>query len=302
MGSNHKLTFAFTLRPGQTERWAAMLATSIRERAGVMAGAPILALVAAAEQETIDGRVLRRLAALEVRVETFAASEEVLTFPFAAKVHAAAAAEELCAGRGDLLAWMDTDSLVLREPAPLLLPASKVVGYRPVDHTLIGPPWEEPLHEVWAQLYRDCSVEDAHLFPMRASVDERVLRPYFNAGLIVVRPKRVLLRDWRQTFGELHERGFYRGWYEREQLYAIFMHQMVLACVLLTSCAQEELVELSHLVSFPLHMHRDYPAARRPESLGEVITCRHDRHLDGEEWKSDPFIPKEMRDWIEGTP
>ena len=266
-----------------------------------MAASPILALAAEGEVAEIAAGVREHLAALDVGIETFKTSEAAREFPFAAKVHAAAAVEKLCTDSCEQLAWMDTDSLVLREPTPLLLPAGKVVGYRPVDHTLIGAPWEEPLHEVWTQLYADCGVEEKHLFPMCASVDERMLRPYFNAGLMVVRPERSLLQSWAEMFTELHQRQFYRGWYERERLYAIFMHQMVLACMLITRCEERKFQLLPHLVSFPLHMHRDYPAARRPESLAEVVTCRHDRYLDGDEWKSDPFIPKEMRVWIENV-
>ena len=70
----------------------------------------------------------------------------------------------------------------------LLLSPDEALGYRPVDHTMIGSPFDEPLDPFWSLIYEHCSVPAERVFPMTASGDHRVLRPYFNAGMQVVDP------------------------------------------------------------------------------------------------------------------
>ena len=134
-------------------------------------------------------------------------------FPFAVKVFAAAAAESLARGQADYLAWMDSDSIVVSEPKALLLSDGKDLGYRPVDHTLIGSPYDAPIDRFWESIYRHCGVPESRgfPFPMVTSVDERRIRPYFNAGLLVVRPERGLLQSWRERFHRLYGEACFEG-------------------------------------------------------------------------------------------
>jgi hypothetical protein len=298
MESSASLTFAFSLRPGIRETWAVMLARSIRECAGRFSDAPILAVVPAAECNAIAPASPKKLEECGVRIEPFDIDSSIRIFPFGTKTLAAGHAESMCERRSSVLVWMDTDSLVLQEPTALLLPNGVDLGYRPVDHTVVGSPIEEPIHPVWQLLYDRLGLDIDRIHPMRASVDERLLRPYFNAGLVVVRPELRLLRSWGEAFKSLLGDPMLADWYEQDRRYAIFVHQMVLACVLLSRVRRERRLELPHLVSFPLHMHRDYPGELRPATIDDLITCRHDEYFESDDWRRDPFIPEKTREWI----
>ncbi len=130
------MIFAFMIYPGKLAWQSCLLAESIRTFAGKMADDPIWVLVPHSV-EVLSTEIQANLAAQQVRLMPFPLDSTVSDFPFAAKVFAAAAAEAAAVRESDdLLVWMDTDSLVIREPVELDLTTGKQLGYRPVDHTL----------------------------------------------------------------------------------------------------------------------------------------------------------------------
>lgn len=296
-----KLTFAF-LAPNEELAWQAhMLAASIRQFGGELAQAPVWALEPR-DAPRLSPESRARLKDLGVRLMPFPLVGGAQRFPFAAKVFAAASAEAWAEWETALLVWMDPDAIVLRPPEVLLLPQSAALGYRPVDHTLIGSPFGQPVDPFWTLIYRQCRVPRLAQMsmPMRTSVDERVIRPYFNAGLLVVRPRRGLLRAWAHDFSRLFQRRGLHRFYQRDVLYRIFVHQAVLAGTLLAALRQTEMHELPYQVNYPLHMHADYPLARRPEGLDELVTCRYDMFFAQPGWEARLPAEEPLRGWIMG--
>ena len=133
---------------------------------------------------------------------------------------------------------------------------------------------------------------------MMTSVDERRIRPYFNAGLLVVRPARGLLQLWRDQFHRLHGAACFEEFYRRDVLYCIFFHQAVLAGTVLSSVEQQELQKLPHLVNYPLHMHADYPADRRPATMNELITGRYDVFFEDANWREVFPAQEPLKSWL----
>ena len=181
---------------------------------------------------SIEGQA--EFSSLNATMISFHIEESTLNFPFAAKVFASASAESSAEGRTALLAWMDTDSIVIQEPVELLLQSEKQLGYRPVDHTLIGSTYAEPIDSFWEMIYNDCHVERDRIFPMTASADENVIRPYFNAGMLVVRPEVGLMQAWRDNFKRIYKTPHYEDFYQQNVLYEIFIHQAILAGTVLS--------------------------------------------------------------------
>ena len=179
---------------------------------------------------------------------------------------------------------MDTDSIVIQEPSELIINPEVKLAYRPVDHTLIGSTFSEPISPFWESIYSDCGVNESKIFPMTASVDENVIRPYFNAGMLDLRPEIGLLRSWRRNFLRLFKASQYEELFQVKTLYKIFFHQAVLAGTVLSSIDHAELQELPYLINYPLHMHRDYPKDKKPECLNDLITCRYDIFFNDPEW------------------
>lgn len=290
-----QLTFAFLIASAEQAKQGVLLARSIRAFGGEFANAPIVTAVPA--DRPLTAATSDALDALQVKQHVFVAPEAIRQFPLATKVLAAAAIEAVA--ETAVLAWMDTDSLVINPPRPLLLPAGSQLGYRPVDHTLIGSRWAQPIGPFWQKIYTDCQVAVDALSPMTTSVDEVVIRPYFNAGLLVARPGRGLLQSWRDDFTRLYQQPAYAPFYQADARYAIFMHQAVLAGTLLRELPGSAMTLLPHLVNYPLHMHSKYPSARRVDRINDLMSCRYDTLAEEADWHGRFPIDNPLKQWLQ---
>lgn len=287
--------FACLAEDAPTGRRALLLARSIRAFAGRFAESPIWTMVPCATSLPKD--VQNGLNAAGAEVVPFDASPAVVAFLFGAKVLAAGAAEARVADRGTLV-WMDSGTLVLREPNELALPPGKAFAARPVDLALIGSRLSDPVTPFWNLIYRTCAVPADCLFPMKSSVDEIVIRPYFNAGLLAVAPGRGVLSQWATTFQRLHQNPRLVELYRADGRYAVFVHQTVLAGVVLSALDREEIGELPPLANYPLHLHDRYPLAHRPRSLAEVTACRYEEFFENPAWQDVIPVEEPLRGWL----
>jgi hypothetical protein len=291
-----RVVFAFLAAPGKLEDQALVLAESIRTFAGDFSQSPIWVLIP--ESTLLSEDCGDKLGSLNARLISFEIDSSERGFPFAGKVVASSRAEAMARDQTEYLVWMDTHSLLLNEPRKIFLNPGKILGYRPVDHTLIGSRYEQPLDPFWERIYQDCQVPEEKIFPMTASVDEIRLRPYFNAGFLVVRPERGLLQMWCENFKKLYQEPSYEHYYDQDDLYRIFMHQAILAGTVLSFLEQRELQELSYLVNYPLHMHEQYPDDLRPMFLNELITCRYETTFEDPGWEEVIRVNEPLRGWL----
>jgi hypothetical protein len=148
-------------------------------------------------------------------------------------------------------------------------------AYRPVHHTKIGSLWKAPPDGFWTAIYRHCKVEPHHLFPMDTCVRDNTIRPYFNAGCHATRPQNGLFSCWCELFRSLYRHPDVRPFFANP-LYRVFMHQAVLAGVVLSSFSPAQLYELPESYNYPLHLHADYPPEFRPTKLNDLVTCRYE--------------------------
>lgn len=287
--------FACLAEDASAERRALLLARSIRAFAGRFAESPIWIMVPCATPLPKD--VQNGLKAAGAEVVPFDASPAVAAFPFGVKAVAAGAAEPRAAG-GETLVWMDSGALVLREPNELALPPGKAFAARPVDLAVIGSRLSDPVAPFWDLIYRACAVPADCLFPMKSSVDEIAIRPYFNAGLLVVAPDRGVLGQWATTFQRLYQNPRLVELYRADGRYAVFAHQAVLAGVVLSALDREEIGELPPLANYPLHLHDRYPLAHRPRSLAEVTVCRYEEFFENPAWEGAIQVAEPLRGWL----
>jgi hypothetical protein len=292
-----KIIFAFRSMSVRSERESLILANSIRTFGGVLSGSQIWVMVPEGQEELSEA-AKQTFSDLNVTIKSFPVEEHVLKFPFAGKVAAAAQAEKLAEGEAAVLVWMDADSFVIQEPDPLVLETGKVLGCRPVDHVLIGPKWSEPLDPFWQRIYAACEIDESSAFPMRTSVDEVDIRPYINAGMLVVRPERKILRTWWDTFHKIYLKPEFDHFYQQNQLYKIFVHQAVLAGVVMKLVKREEIFELPWRVNYPFHMHDKYPAARKPAAMNDLVSCRFDTFFEDQSWMEKLAVEEPLRSWL----
>jgi len=277
---------------------ALILAESIRSFAGDYAAQPVWFLIPEGKNRFSKSN-LAKINSLDVGIQVFELNPQAEDFPFASKVVAAADAESRAAGLTRQLVWMDTPSLVVNPPDELLLSEDAKFGCRPVDHLLIGSPYDEPLDPFWKLVYLSCGVGEDDVFPMVTSADEIKIRPYPNAGMLVVRPERHLLRRWRETFLDLFQTPQFLDFYTEKRLYKIFIHQAVLAGIAISSLDRDEILELPYLVNYPLHMHEQYPPGLRPGRLNELITFRYERFFTKPDWQEMIQVDPPLRAWLD---
>jgi len=292
------VTFASAVFPSKhSETQALLLADSIRSFAGTFSCAPIWYFTPEHGQQ-LSETVRDKLLALDVSLPSFKIPSEVLRFPFAGYVFAASLAESTACGQADFLAWLATDTVVLQEPKDFLLQDGKNFGVRPVHHTLVGSRYDEPLDPFWALIYRYCRVPEDRVFAMTTVVDEARIRPYFNAGLLVTRPRERLLKAWCDTFLKAYGEPSFQEFCRKDERYAIFLHQAILAGVVLATLTTNQIQELPPEYNYPLHLYTQDRTERRPLHLEELTTFRYEQFFKDSEWMKKIPAREPLKQWL----
>ena len=295
---HEKLVFASIMFPGEApERKALLLIESIRAFAGSLSQAPIWCFTLSNEK-SLSEKTNDRLSALDATLIHFETDIRTPQFPFIRKALISAQAESTAQDKTDLLVWLDTDTIVLQEPKGFLLREGKSLGCRPVHHTNIGSRYDDPLDPFWTQIYRYCRVPEDRVFAMTTHVDGTRIRPYFNAGLLVVRPERRLLQIWRDTFLRIYGAAEFQELYKKDERYTVFMHQAVLAGTVLSTLRTEEIEELPSTYNYPLHLYGEDVTDLRPSSLEELTTFRYEDFFENPEWKKKIPAGEPLKQWI----
>ncbi|MFX0000407.1 MAG: flavin reductase family protein [Candidatus Hodarchaeota archaeon] len=251
-----------------------MLAASIRKFGNSLSSNPIWVLIPK-PVESIAKEMRELFLSLNVDLISFSPKDEP-NFPFLKFVLAAANAELLAKEKAKLLAWLGSNTLVFNEPKHFLLDDDKNLGYRPVHHTNIGSFFDEPIDPFWEQIYQRCNVSEGQIFPMKTHIDHNKLRPYFNAGCLIIRPEKGLLQSWWNFFKSLFNEQNFKDYYNKTYLYAIFIHQAILSGVILSTMEQTELYELPFEYNYPLNLYYNCPVVYRAININKLITVRYE--------------------------
>lgn len=286
----------FAVMPSN-ELQALVLVRSLRRFGRALAHTPVLMLLPR-KFDRLSDAARKELEDAGARFIPYDVPEAAFEFPFGAKVFAAAQAEALLEGDTARLAWLDPDMLFIQEPAELLIPAGKQLGYTPVHHRLIGSPYDQPLDAYWSLLYRRCNVPAERVFPMETIVGSERIRPYVNAGLLVTRPAAGLLRAWRDRFAELFRDPQVIPFYQQDARCAVFLHQAVLAAEILVRHTQDDLIAFSRLYNYPLHLYAEDAPDQRPASINDLVIVRYEMILKDEDWQMQLPITGDLRTWI----
>ena len=293
----HKQTFITLAYPGTSVSNTLMLIASIRTFGGTLVDSPVWVLFPKTLGDFSENERVQ-FKDLDAKLIPYDVEDKALKFPFTARVQAAAIAEEISIGKTELLTWLDSDTLVITEPAEFILHPGKALGYRPVHHKLLGLAWGEELDAFWTLVYQHCQVPKQKEFPMMTHAGERI-RPYFNAGTFVVRPERGILSQWWRVFQSCYRHTDFLSFYEKDRRYAIFMHQAVFTGVLLSMLEPKEMQELSPGINYPLHLHQDIPPNLRANHISDLVTVRYENIFNELEWQKEFPILEQLVGWIE---
>lgn len=301
-GTHHEHRVVFGTFAESEEQLAhiLILAESIRSFAGVYADAPIWVYLPEGSM-TVDHETRLRLTELKAEVCRSSAPEAALQFYFSRKIFAADAAERRAQSFAEILVWMDDDTVILKEPHEISLDQGIVLGYRPVMHQNIGSLYSEPADSFWSRVYDVLEVPESTIFPMMTPADKVAIRPYFNAGLLVIRPETGILRKWAESFPKLYEDRILVEMCKKDVFKRIFLHQAALVGAILTTVRQEHMTELPSTFNYPLFFHDRYESKKAFESVEGITSLRYDVYFRDPEpdWKERLTGPPDLVEWLQ---
>jgi len=76
------------------------------------------------------------------------------------------------------------------------------------------------------------------------------------------------------------------------------MHQAVLTGTVLAMLEQKEIIELSNLVTYPIHMHSYYPEDRRVGFMNDLVSCRYDVLFNDNDWQNSIPVKEPLKSWL----
>jgi hypothetical protein len=270
-----QIVFASYVQDRPELEQALVLVRSLRSFGGSMSNSPFW-LYLPAESPALAAGTETTIDSLAIEIRTTSTPASASRFFYSGKTFAAGNAEAAAAGRFEMLAWLDPDNLIAREPLAFRLDKGVSLGCRPVMIKLIGSDHSQPPDAFCSRVYRITAVPPERIYPVITAVDRQQIRAYFNAGLLVVRPQRGLLRRWPEFYQRLYSDPFLEEACGREVRKRIFLHQAALAAAVLMTLTREETADLGDSYNFPVFMPEGYSAAGILENPDQAVTVRHD--------------------------
>jgi len=239
--------------------------------------------------------------------------EPVRSFPYAVKARAAAAVEELVAGKVRSLAWFDPETLLFGPPRELDLEEGIAAVIAPVQFINTGQPPEAPVDAYWGGIYRRVGLDPARIFTVETRVDRRTVRAYLNCGMFAVRPEKGLFREWAEVQDELLKDEEYMKAAITDAVHRTFLHQAIITSIIVARLKRGEVRFFSAAYNYPLYCHGvDFspgtggayrvPEDMRPAKLNNLVTVFYEglfrQHPD---WPSlIPPADEPLRSWLRG--
>ena len=275
------------------------LVESVREFGGKLKDAPVWVYIPD-DLEMPVADIRNRFTSIGAEIKIGHTPEDARWLYFSGKTYAAGDAETEAAGKAKILIWMDEDTIVLQEPAGFMLDPNTSFAYRPVMHNRSGSLYSEPPSAFWQRIYDDLKVKDADLFSMVTPADKQTVRAYFNAGLLVVRPEKGILRKWGQDFTTLWQDTVLAKACREDVEKRIFLHQTALVGAVLNTLKQPEMIELGMSYNYPLFFHQMFEAATEFESIDGIVTMRYDVYFRNPDpkWAERLKGPQDKVSWL----
>lgn len=275
------------------------LAESIRQFGGKAKNAPIWLYLA--DYNNLDlVKTTKRFKPLKVEVFSSSASKDALEYYYAGKVFGAGYCEAKAEKSYDYLVWMDDDTILLDEPVDFLLEPGISFAYRPVMHNRSGTLYGQPPNPYWARIYEVLNIKSELLFEMTTPADQQKVNVYFNAGLVVVRPQKGILRKWGDNFTILYNDSVLVQMCKEDINHKIFLHQTALVGAVLNTIERAEMVELPEEYNYPLFFEQMFGAKKEFGSIKGIKSLRYDVYFRNPdpEWHKKIKGPDEQVEWI----
>jgi hypothetical protein len=287
-----EVVFVIVVATPQDLSSSRVLIDSLRSFGGLLGGAEVLLFEADARKAPCGS-----LEGERVRVVPLAVPDRFQGFLFSEKVWACREAERLMPPGTNSVAYLTPQSLIVRPPVELHLTAEHDVALRPVHIRNVGLPVEEPLDAFWRGVYDSVGIGDT-ASTVESFVDGQRIRAYFNTGVFSINPGMGLLRRWSECFGELVSNRRFQASACGDVRHKIFLHQAVFSAIVARDVPEERIWKLSPEYSYPYHLQRLVPAARRAAVLNDLVCPVFEDHPPDPGSMDDIEVREPLRSWL----
>jgi len=294
----HKLIYATWIESNKSWPVVFRMAESIRTFGGRQAQAPIWVYLP--EEMTGEKRALdKKLRSLNISVKFSRTPEAAQWFYYSGKVYAAGAAEAEAEDAGDLLVWMDCDTMVLEEPADFVLAPDIDLAFCPVMHNRSGSLYGKPPDDFWSRIYDRLCVTDEMLPPMITPADRQKIRAYIHVGLMIARPEKQTLRRWVDDFEILYNDPELADMCRADSTRRVFLHQTATTGAF-KRLRTDRMRELPDRYNYPIFFEKQYGGVTVFDSIENVVTVRCVVNLKamGPDWHHQLIGPPDKIAWL----
>lgn len=303
--------FVACIEGGVLERQALLLFDSIRRWTGRFKDCPIYAFSPRADH-AISSAGRARLDALAVHYDDRIINTGCVEYGPANRVAAGAYIEDRCAH--EALIVLDSDTLFLREPTALELPADVDFLARPVDHRNASTTGDgHPLDRYWRELCARAGLDYDALPWTRSFVDDARIKADYNGGLCVTRPARGVLRRCADLlFDSVRDGVFPRedsvefragvGWVGPMGRRLWGSSQIALAIAAWSATSRVR--ELPATYNYPLHLHGHLDAPRAEAAFPHLVHVHYHWLFEPDALAENPLfhpfgpLRPEQREWL----
>ncbi len=266
----NKIVVGTFVENGDDMMRACRLIRSLRTYGGKLADLPVWVGIPMHRQGEVGLGPARSLAQEVVVAKT---PEDLQWLFYSGKPFAAARMEKLAADY-DVIAWLDNDTIILDEPAEFDLAAGIDLAYRPVMHNRAGSLWNAPPSPYWERILKIEGLSDDQLFPMTSQADEQIIRPFFQAGVLIARVSAKIMHRWQAGMEKLGRDAELAELCRTNRNHWVFLHQAALVGAVINTLSPVRLSELPDSYNYPLFFDRQYESLKSFASIENVVTMR----------------------------
>ena len=305
--------FVACIEGGVLEAQALLLFESIRHYAGRFSDCSIYALSPRSGHNiSVSGKC--KLEQLQVTYIDTVLNTECREYGSANRVAAAAYIEEMYPH--EILVVLDSDTLFLREPDRILLPPDVDVAVRPVDVKGMctdGP--ADPFDTYWRDLCRCCGVDYEKIPWTESFVDHHRIKASYNGGLVIVRGRLGILRQWSDFFFAsirqrlqpyAHERRFRSGvnWIDSTASKLWGSNQAALSLAIWNNTRRVQ--ELPPTYNYPLTVHDQIDKTTAAAVFAHLVHVHYHWLLEESPRRNPLFnsagpLSSAQQDWLRGN-
>ena len=194
------ITFVACVEHGPLEEGLARMAESLRKNGGEFASSPIVA-VTPRRGASLNSSTLRRFDELNVQYVKVTPPNRHAWMPYTNKVFALREGEDRASG--DLVAWLDSDMLILGDLEDLRLQDGEDLAACPRDKNIGSTGSGDEFEPYWNRVCASAGLHVDDLPWVETTADAERIRLYWNSGVFVYRPETGFLDTWHQMITRL---------------------------------------------------------------------------------------------------